>query len=139
MRGLAYRRFGVSSLRRPKTASTSGLNSGDALKWFASSRTPYWICRSDERLYESPSEMAPVVWLALCSRGESARVYDAGRLSARSASELKVKVPSAFVVWSRWYASSRISDVNLMRCLLFLLNQESWLLAFRPSVWPLVP
>jgi len=45
--------------------------------------------------------MAPVVWLALCTRGESARVNEAGRLSARSVSELKVKVPNAFVVWSR--------------------------------------
>src|SRR3954463_1126982 len=98
MRGLAYTRFGVSSLRRPKAASTSGLNSGDAEKWFASRRTPYWICRSGDRLYESPSEMAPVVWLALCTRGDSARVNDAGRFAARSASEVKVKVPSALEV-----------------------------------------
>ena len=105
--------------------STSGLNAGAAVKWLPSTRTPYWICRSGVRRYESPSESAPVNCPVERWRAVSVRVNDAGRPASRSPSELKVKVPSRLVAWSCVLPLNRSSVVSLMRCLLASSNQES--------------
>jgi hypothetical protein len=62
------------------------------------------------------------------SRGDSWREKLAGTPACRSASELKVKVPSRLDSCSNVVASCRSSEVSLSRCRLLALNQESWLL-----------
>src|SRR3954462_1492545 len=75
-------------------------------------------------------------WLPLLMRGDSCLLNDDGCCDSSSASELKVNEPSVFTCWFWVNASRRSSVVSLMRCLLLLLNHDSWLVSSVPVlVW----
>src|SRR5688572_6557423 len=124
-RGLNANGVGRRSLRRPNVDSTAGLNCGCSRYRVASTRTPYWICKSCVLRYESPSAIDAETWPVDRSRARNVRLNDAGRPSSRSSSELNEKVPSRFAEGSCLLALCRSSVVSLIRCLFALSNQES--------------
>src|SRR4051794_30337124 len=131
-RGLSVIGDGATSFRRPNTDSIFGFNVGVVVNRVASTRTPYWNWRSGVRRYESPIATAPSICPVDRSSAVSVREKEAGTPASRSASELKVKVPSRFAAWFCVLPRYPSSVLSLMRCLLALSNHESvfWKLAF---------
>ena len=86
------------------------------------------------RRYESPRATEPVKAPLLRWRVESVRLYDAGRPSSRSSSELKKKVPSRLLAGSCVLPLYCSSVVSLTRCLLASSNQERLFCTVPPTV-----
>ena len=85
-RGVSSRDRGIRSVFSPNTSSTAGLYDGVVPGNAASYRSPPWNWSALVAFHSSPIHSAAVVPLLERSKLLRVRLYEAGRLAARSAS-----------------------------------------------------